>query len=111
MLAQPADSQAGEKKVLASFNAKLKAKVQAFSTTFAGVSYLHQLSNSVANFMAAQAKAYFHDIDTILTGILNSPSTYGFQDATSYGDGATLVWCKCKASLFCFIANRLARHR
>ena len=44
-----------------------------------------------------QATAYYYDVATVVTNILNNPSSYGLQDATSYGDAANLAWCKCES--------------
>jgi phospholipase/lecithinase/hemolysin len=73
MLAQPASSQATEKTVIAGFNSKLAAKIAAFKASNSGV------------------QTWLWDSNAAFTTILNSPTTYGFSDATSYG-GAESFW-------------------
>ncbi|KAG9091801.1 hypothetical protein FRC06_000378 [Ceratobasidium sp. 370] len=75
MLAQSASDQAAEAAVINGFNTKLAAKATSFASSHSGV------------------KTWVYDSATKLNTLLNSPSTYGFQDATSYGDGSTLMWC------------------
>jgi phospholipase/lecithinase/hemolysin len=95
MISQGADTAAGLKTALASFNSKLQTKVSAFSTTFPG------------------ATAYYYDVATVVTNILNNPSSYGLQDATSYGDAANLAWCNnyhISSAVHKYVATNLASH-
>ncbi|KAG8770158.1 hypothetical protein FRC12_004475 [Ceratobasidium sp. 428] len=75
MLAQSAADQAAEAAVINSFNTKLAAKAASFASSHSGV------------------KTWVYDSATKINTLLDSPSKYGFQDATSYGDGSTLMWC------------------
>jgi len=74
MLAQSASAQAAEKTIISGFNSKLAAKISAFKAANSDVSTW--LWNSNAAF----------------TTILNSPTTYGFVDATSYGSASNQFW-------------------
>jgi phospholipase/lecithinase/hemolysin len=74
MLAQAASAQAAEKTVISGFNSRLLTKISQFAANNTGV------------------KTYLWDSNAQFTTILNSPTTYGFQDATTYGDGATIFW-------------------
>ncbi|KAI0060552.1 hypothetical protein BV25DRAFT_1807045 [Artomyces pyxidatus] len=68
MLAQSTSAQALEKSVIADYNTKLASRAANLTSTHAGV------------------KAWLYDANTAFTTILNSPQTYGFVDATSYGN-------------------------
>jgi len=74
MLAQSASAQALEKSVINTFNTKLAAKIKAFQSANSGV------------------KTFIYDSHTQFTTMLNSPKTYGFQDATSFGSAKTDFW-------------------
>ncbi|KAG5636994.1 hypothetical protein H0H81_006170 [Sphagnurus paluster] len=74
MLAQPASSQSAEKNVINGFNSKLAAKVNAFKSSHGGVS------------------TWIWDSNAAFTNILNSPGSYGFKDATSYGSASNQFW-------------------
>jgi len=74
MLAQGTSATSLEKTVITGFNTKLAAKVSAFKAAHSGVS------------------TYIWDSNTQFTTILNSPSTYGFKDAVSYGSDANEFW-------------------
>jgi len=74
MLAQAASAQATEKTVIAGFNSKLVTKMASFKANNTGVS------------------TFLWDSNAQFTTILNSPTTYGFQDATSYGTTPGLFW-------------------
>ncbi|KAF8874987.1 hypothetical protein BD779DRAFT_1450461 [Infundibulicybe gibba] len=67
MLAQAASAQAIEKTVIDTFNSKLAAKASAFKSANSGV------------------QTWIWDSNAAFKTILNSPKTYGFTDATSYG--------------------------
>ncbi|KAF8607863.1 hypothetical protein BDV93DRAFT_589454 [Ceratobasidium sp. AG-I] len=75
MLAQAASDRAAEKAVIDGFNTKLAAKVAAFTSANSGT------------------KTWVYADDVKLNTLLDSPTTYGFQDATSYGDASNLMWC------------------
>ncbi|EUC62328.1 cellulose-binding GDSL lipase/acylhydrolase-like protein, putative [Rhizoctonia solani AG-3 Rhs1AP] len=75
MLAQSADSRAAEAVVINGFNTKLAARASAFASANSGV------------------KTWLYDSATKLNTLLDSPATYGFQDATSYGSASNLMWC------------------
>ncbi|KAG9126487.1 hypothetical protein FRC07_003233 [Ceratobasidium sp. 392] len=75
MLAQSAADQAAEAAVITGFNSKLAAKASSFASSHSGV------------------KTWVYDSASKINTLLDSPSKYGFQDATSYGDGSTLMWC------------------
>ncbi|KDR69860.1 hypothetical protein GALMADRAFT_912633 [Galerina marginata CBS 339.88] len=74
MLAQSTSAQALEKSVIGTFNTKLAAKISAFQSANSGV------------------KTFLWDSNAQFTTILNSPQTYGFQDATSFGSAANMFW-------------------
>ncbi|KAF8883275.1 hypothetical protein BD779DRAFT_1748045 [Infundibulicybe gibba] len=67
MLAQAASAQASEKTVITTFNSKLATKISAFKSANSGV------------------QTWTWDSNAAFATILNSPKTYGFTDATSYG--------------------------
>ncbi|KAI0684841.1 hypothetical protein BC835DRAFT_590621 [Cytidiella melzeri] len=67
MLAQSASAQATEKTVIAGFNSKLAQRVAAFATS-------------------TGSKTWVWDSNAAFTTVLNSPTTYGFVDNTSYGN-------------------------
>ncbi|KAJ7219766.1 hypothetical protein C8J57DRAFT_1537063 [Mycena rebaudengoi] len=67
MATQTADARALEKSVLAVFNTKLAAKVNAFKTANSGV------------------KTWLWDSSAALTTYLNAPTQFGFSDATTFG--------------------------
>ncbi|KIJ45101.1 carbohydrate esterase family 16 protein [Sphaerobolus stellatus SS14] len=73
MLAEPTSAQALEKSVIADFNTRLAANVNTFQAANSGV------------------KTWLYDSNAAFTTILNSPQTYGFADATSYGN-ANSFW-------------------
>ncbi|CAE6424533.1 unnamed protein product [Rhizoctonia solani] len=75
MLSQSADSRAGEATVIDGFNSKLASRASAFASANSGV------------------KTWIYDSATKLNTLLDSPTTYGFQDATSYGSASNLMWC------------------
>ncbi|PFH48916.1 carbohydrate esterase family 16 protein [Amanita thiersii Skay4041] len=74
MLAQPASSQSLEKSVIAGFNSKLQTRITSFKSSHSGV------------------QTWLWDSNASFTTILNSPTTYGFRDATSYGSSPDLFW-------------------
>ncbi|KAF8181809.1 hypothetical protein BJ912DRAFT_605219 [Pholiota molesta] len=74
MLAQAASAQATEKAVILDFNSRLATKIAQFQANNTGVT------------------TFLWDANTQFNTILNSPGTYGFQDATSYGSAATMFW-------------------
>ncbi|KAJ8695466.1 hypothetical protein PTI98_008067 [Pleurotus ostreatus] len=74
MLAQEASAQSAEKTVIQGFNTKLAAKIAAFKANHTGV------------------ETYTWDSSATFTRILDSPTTYGFRDATTFGDGTGIFW-------------------
>ncbi|KAI0046451.1 carbohydrate esterase family 16 protein [Auriscalpium vulgare] len=68
MLAQSSSAQAAEKAVIADFNSKLITRAANLTSTYSGV------------------KTYAFDANSAFTTYLNSPTSYGFVDATSYGN-------------------------
>ncbi|KAF8161567.1 hypothetical protein B0H34DRAFT_796334 [Crassisporium funariophilum] len=74
MLAQSASAQAAEKTVIAGFNSKLTAKINAFKAANSGV------------------QTWIWDANAQFNTMLNSPGTYGFKDATSYGSASNQFW-------------------
>jgi phospholipase/lecithinase/hemolysin len=56
------------------FNTKLAAAASAFQANHTGV------------------QTWLWDSHTYFTTVLNSPNTYGFQDASSYGSGSQYFW-------------------
>ncbi|KDQ26465.1 carbohydrate esterase family 16 protein [Pleurotus ostreatus PC15] len=63
-----------EKTVIQGFNSKLAAKIAAFKANHTGV------------------ETYTWDSSATFTRILDSPTTYGFRDATTFGDGTGIFW-------------------
>ncbi|KAG8895650.1 hypothetical protein FRC00_007167 [Tulasnella sp. 408] len=57
------------------YNAELINRVNAFKTANSGVT------------------AWIYDSNTRLGQILDAPTSYGFQDGTTYGSGSNLAWC------------------
>ncbi|KAF9445933.1 carbohydrate esterase family 16 protein [Macrolepiota fuliginosa MF-IS2] len=74
MIAQGQSAQSAESTVINSFNTKLVAKVNAFKAANSGV------------------QTYIWDSHTQFGTILDSPTTYGFRDATTYGTGSDIFW-------------------
>ncbi|KAJ8515181.1 hypothetical protein ONZ45_g7377 [Pleurotus djamor] len=74
MMSQGASAQATEKAVITGYNTKLASKVASFQSGHADV------------------QTWIWDSNTMFTSILNSPRTYGFNDATSVGNGAGIFW-------------------
>ncbi|KAG9041964.1 hypothetical protein FS837_011514 [Tulasnella sp. UAMH 9824] len=75
MIGQGSSSTTLEKSVIETYNTKLAAKVSAFQSSHSGTT------------------TWLYNSNAKLTQILNSPTTYGFQDATSYGTASNLAWC------------------
>jgi phospholipase/lecithinase/hemolysin len=73
-LGQSSAVQAAEKSQILDFNTKLAAAVTAFRGNHTGV------------------RTFLWDSHTFFTTVLNSPTTYGFKDATSYGTGSQYFW-------------------
>ncbi|KAF5355158.1 hypothetical protein D9756_005598 [Leucocoprinus leucothites] len=74
MLAQGQSACAAENLVITHFNTKLAAKIASFKASNSGVT------------------TYTWDSHSQFATILNSPATYGFKDATSYGSGSNIFW-------------------
>ncbi|KAB5594635.1 Exoglucanase 3 [Ceratobasidium theobromae] len=75
MLASDQASRTAEAAVIDGFNTKLAARASAYASANSGV------------------KTWVYDSATKINTLLDSPTTYGFQDATSYGDASNLMWC------------------
>ncbi|KAK0221163.1 hypothetical protein EDD85DRAFT_862074 [Armillaria nabsnona] len=74
MLAQSTSSQALEKSVIEGFNSKLTARAASLKANHSDVT------------------TRIWDSNAAFTAILNSPTSYGFEDATTFGDGANIFW-------------------
>ncbi|KAG8796062.1 hypothetical protein FRC17_008038, partial [Serendipita sp. 399] len=74
MLSQATSARDQEKVVIDDYNSKLATRAAAFASSHSGVT----------------TKVY--DTTTIVNAMLNNPSSYGLQDATSYGNGP-YAWC------------------
>ncbi|KAG9221383.1 hypothetical protein CCMSSC00406_0009832 [Pleurotus cornucopiae] len=74
MLAADQWSQDMERVVINTFNAKLAAQAAAFKASHPGV------------------ETYIWDSHATFTRILDSPTTYGFVDATTFGAGPGIFW-------------------
>ncbi|KAF4598901.1 hypothetical protein EYR38_007313 [Pleurotus pulmonarius] len=74
MLAADQWSQDTERVVIETFNAKLAAQAAAFKASHPGV------------------ETYIWDSHATFTRILDSPTTYGFVDATTFGAGSGIFW-------------------
>ena len=92
MLAQSADAQALEKKVIAGYNAKLVSRVAALKAVNSGVSVQRYLEagRTWAN-IYTQVKTWIWDSNAAFTKILDNPTQFGFVDATSFG-GEKSFW-------------------
>ena len=86
MLAQGTPATTLEASVIAGFNTKLLAKISSCAANNAGVSPDNLIYNSPLSIWLIQVKILFWDSHTAFTTILNSPTTYGFVDAISYGN-------------------------
>lgn len=93
MLQQPISSQQGEAVVIDGFNAKLVTRAAAFAAAHTGVCFPYFLFIVVIVIMFWQATAQVYDTTTIVNAMLDDPSAYGLQDATSYGSGNMVAWC------------------
>ncbi|KAK0466549.1 SGNH hydrolase-type esterase domain-containing protein [Armillaria novae-zelandiae] len=74
MLAQSDWSQTTEKSVIEGFNTKLTARAASLKANHSGVT------------------TWIWDSNAAFTTILDSPTTYGFDDATTFGDSPGLFW-------------------
>ncbi|CAK5266684.1 unnamed protein product [Mycena citricolor] len=68
IMSQGASNSALEKVAIADYNAKLKTNVASFAASHAGV------------------KTWLWDSNTVFNTVLDSPTTYGFVDAVSFGN-------------------------
>jgi hypothetical protein len=117
MATQSADARALEKSVLAVFNTKLAAKVNAFKAANSGVrlldSYycttplhsslyslpykpLHRLFRLESDSLLtphAQVKTWLWDSNAAFTTYLNAPTQFGFSDATTFGQPKSFWGC------------------
>lgn len=92
MLAQAASAQSAEKTVIQGFNTKLAAKIAAFKANHTGVSTMFRFRFGATLKDSRQVETYTWDSSATFTRILNSPTTYGFKDATTFGDGTGIFW-------------------
>ena len=86
----------GERVVIADFNSKLATRAASFASSNSGVRPAPTASASLAMthlIFSLQAKTYIVDTNALIVKLLNSPTTYGFKDATSYGSGTDQMWC------------------
>ncbi|KAM6502927.1 hypothetical protein JOM56_002904 [Amanita muscaria] len=74
MLAKSVSDQEKERSIIAGFNDKLQTRIDRFKGNHADVRVWHW------------------DSHTVFTSILDDPTSYGFQDATSYGDNPSYFW-------------------
>ncbi|KAG8838799.1 hypothetical protein FRB91_007396, partial [Serendipita sp. 411] len=75
MLSQASTARDQEKVAIDDYNTKLATRAAAFASANSGVT------------------AQIYDTGPIINAMLNSPSSYGLQDATSYGTGSQYAWC------------------
>ncbi|KAF8595188.1 hypothetical protein BDV93DRAFT_457394, partial [Ceratobasidium sp. AG-I] len=75
MLAQPESSRTAERAVIDGFNAKLVSRAASFKTSHPGVSSGVLYANYWMGFL------------------LQTPTTFGFKDNSSYGAGEDVLWC------------------
>ncbi|KAI3608199.1 carbohydrate esterase family 16 protein [Moniliophthora roreri] len=68
------NSQELEKSVIEGFNSKLETKIEAFKANNSDIS------------------TYLYDSYVGFTKILDDPTSYGFRDATTYGEGEDIFW-------------------
>ncbi|EEB97478.1 hypothetical protein MPER_03195, partial [Moniliophthora perniciosa FA553] len=68
------NSQELEGSVIEGFNSKLAAKIEAFKGSNSDIS------------------TYLYDSYAGFTKILDDPTSYGFRDATTYGEGEDIFW-------------------
>ncbi|KAK0212103.1 hypothetical protein DFS33DRAFT_1279139 [Desarmillaria ectypa] len=74
MLTQPESSRSLAKSVIEGFNRKLTARAASLEANHSDVT------------------TWIWDSNAAFTPILDDPTSYGFKDATSYGDGADIFW-------------------
>ncbi|KAK0221164.1 hypothetical protein EDD85DRAFT_930316 [Armillaria nabsnona] len=74
MLAQSTWSQETEKSVIEGFNSKLTARAASLKANHSDVT------------------TWIWDSNAAFTAILDSPTSYGFEDATTFGDGPGIFW-------------------
>ncbi|RXW25693.1 hypothetical protein EST38_g163 [Candolleomyces aberdarensis] len=74
MLEQGTESTAGEKVVLANFNARLESRIAAFKKANRGV------------------RTFLYDSVSQYNEILDNPTKFGFRDAVTWGKDADLFW-------------------
>ncbi|KAK0212110.1 hypothetical protein DFS33DRAFT_1389124 [Desarmillaria ectypa] len=74
MLTQPESSRALEKSVIEGFNRKLTARAASLEANHSDVT------------------TWIWDSNAAFTPILDDPTSFGFKDATNYGDGADIFW-------------------
>ena len=92
MIGQGANAQAAEKRVIAGYNAKLVTRADAFKTTNTGVS-IPGAADQRNGLISPQVKTWLWDSASDFTRILDSPTQFGFSDATSVGNAKSFWGC------------------
>ena len=89
MLSQAASAQAAEKAVIAGYNAKLVQRVAAFEAAHPNVCFIIIAMICIGyggSDATPQVTTKIWDSNTAFTTVLDSPKTFGFVDATSFGN-------------------------
>ncbi|KAG8876722.1 hypothetical protein FRB97_003982 [Tulasnella sp. 331] len=57
--------------------------------------YNSQLAQAASTFQSANsgAKTWVYDVNSLITKMLASPTTYGFADNTTYSSATNVMWC------------------
>lgn len=103
MLSQAASAQAAEKAVIAGYNAKLVQRVAAFEAAHPNVCFIIIAMICIGyggSDATPQVTTKIWDSNTAFTAVLDSPKTYGFVDATSFGNPGDF-WGYVLKSLVC----------
>ncbi|KAK7032146.1 hypothetical protein VNI00_013320 [Paramarasmius palmivorus] len=79
-LGQSASNRALQDSVITGYNSRLSARISTFKANHAGA------------IVISQANTYLYDSYAAFTKILNSPTSYGFKDATSVGTASNIFW-------------------
>ena len=94
MLTQPVASRAVEKVVITDFNYKLAAHISSFRANHFGVSLAKHISiGLLTKLLYGQVETWLWDSNSAFARVLNSPTRYGFVDATSYGGPGDFWGC------------------
>lgn len=92
MLTQSNSTRALEASIIDSFNSQMAQIFNEFEATTAGVSSVFNSTSTLFINSHRQVRTWIYRADYWLDHILDDPTAYGFQDATSYGN-ATDIWC------------------